>query len=64
MASPSKKKKYKYEPSDFVDRTLVHQVVKHVKPDRLGNLAKHLCEREAEAGGGATREEQIKHVSI
>ena len=64
MASPSKKTKYQYEPSDFVDRTLVHQVAKYVKHDRLGDLAKYLYEQEAAIVGGATSEEQIKHVSI
>ena len=63
MASPSKKWKNEYEESDLVDASLVRQLAKHVKHDRLGDLAKHLCENEPVAAGGATSDDHVKRVS-
>ena len=60
MASPSKKIKYEYGESDLVDEALLHQVAKYVKHDRLGDLAKHLCEFDTSAASP----KHINHVSI
>ena len=42
MASGSKKGKYRYSETSRVDRFLLNQITKHVKPDELGSLARDL----------------------
>ena len=68
MASPLKKRKYEYEDSDLVDASLLHRVAKHVKYNRLRDLATYLGflpeQSAAIIAGGATHEEQIRQVSI
>ena len=68
MAAPSKRRKYEYEGSDLIEKSLLHQVTKHVKHDRLGDLVTYLGippeQYTSITGGSATYDDQINHVSM